>query len=126
MQGDLMPEKVMSEKVMSNSGMSARMQPDGDRDRRMRIVRRVAWWLGVAPSLCCAVLGVLLVRLPGLYDLPQRDRPYGWLTDRLAVGGGWMLLVLAALFALLAVALFIRARRIQASADATAGHATGG
>lgn len=85
---------------------------DADRNRRTR-VRRVAWWLGVAPSLCCALFGAVLVRLPTLYDLPQRDRPYGWLTDRLAVGGGWMLLGLAALFALLAAALFVRARRIE-------------
>lgn len=90
-------------------------------EARLRLARRLAWWLGVAPSLCSAVLGMWLVRLPGLYDLPQRDRPYGWLTDRLAVGGGGMLLVLAGLFALLAVALFVRARRIERGGQATGG-----
>lgn len=73
---------------------------------------RIAWWLGVVPSLCSALIGTALVLLPGLYVLPQQDRPYGWLTDRLAVGGGWMLLGLAVLFALLAIALFARARRL--------------
>jgi hypothetical protein len=77
-------------------------------------LRRAAWWFGVAPSLCFALVGIGLLRLPGLYSLPQRDRAYGWLTDRLAVGGGWMLLGLAALFALLAVALFVHARRAAA------------
>lgn len=94
---------------------------EGRSEERLRLTRRVAWWLGVAPSLCCAVLGMLLVRLPGLHDLPQRDRPYGWLTDRLAVGGGGMLLGLAALFALLAVALFVRAHRIKQGGQATGG-----
>ncbi len=83
-----------------------------DRMDRARVARRIACWLGVVPSLCSALVGAALVLLPGLYDLPQRDRPYGWLTDRLAVGGGWMLLGLAALFALLAVALHARARRL--------------
>lgn len=76
---------------------------------RARVARRIACWLGVVPSLCSALAGAALVLLPSLYDLPQRDRPYGWLTDRLAVGGGWMLLGLAAL---LAVALYARARRL--------------
>lgn len=80
-----------------------------------RVARRIAWWLGVLPSLGSALLGTALVLLPGLYALPQRDRPYGWLTDRLAVGGGWLLLGLAALFAVLAVALYARARRLAAS-----------
>jgi hypothetical protein len=77
-------------------------------------LRRAAWWFGVAPSLCFALIGVGLLQLPGLYSLPQRDRAYGWLTDRLAVGGGWTMLALAALFGLLAVALFVHARRTSA------------
>ncbi len=84
---------------------------EGDRERRTRLTTRFALWLGVAPSLCCSLLGTALIWLPTLYAVPQRDRPYGWFTDRLAVGGGWMLLGLAALFALLAVVLFARARR---------------
>lgn len=97
------------------------MMPGDDRDRRTRLTRRVAWWIGVAPSLCSAVLGAALIRLPTLYNVPQRDRPYGWFTDRLAVGGGWMLLGLAVLFALLAIALFVRARRIDKDGAATGG-----
>ncbi|MBX3713815.1 MAG: hypothetical protein KF800_17790 [Lysobacter sp.] len=81
------------------------------RDDRHAGLRHAAWWFGVAPSLCFALVGIGLLRLPGLYDLPQRDRAYGWLTDRLAVGGGWTLLALAALFGLLAIALFVHARR---------------
>jgi hypothetical protein len=77
-------------------------------------LRRAAWWFGVAPSLCFALVGIGLLQLPGLYSLPQRDRAYGWLTDRLAVGGGWAMLALAALFGLLAVALLVRARRTAA------------
>ena len=77
-----------------------------------RVARRIAWSLGVVPSLGSALLGTALVLLPGLYALPQRDRPYGWLTDRLAAGGGWLLLGASALFTLLALALFARARRI--------------
>ncbi|MFD0726232.1 hypothetical protein [Lysobacter brunescens] len=74
----------------------------------------------MAPSVCSALAGTALVLLPGLYALPQRDRPYGWLTDRLAAGGGWLLLGAAALFALLAIALFVHARRV-----ATGGQASG-
>jgi hypothetical protein len=81
------------------------------RDDRHADLRRAAWWFGVAPSLCFALVGIGLLRLPGLYAVPQRDRAYGWLTDRLAVGGGWTLLALAALFGLLAIALFVHARR---------------
>lgn len=97
------------------------MMASPDRERRMRLTRRIAWWLGVAPSACCTLFGMALIWLPTLYAVPQRDRPYGWFTDRLAVGGGWMLLGLAALFALLAVALFVRARRIEQGGDATGG-----
>ena len=99
------------------------MTPRGDEHPGLR---RAAWWFGVAPSLCFALVGIGLLRLPGLHGLPQQDRPYGWLTDRLAVGGGWMLVGLSALFALLAVALFVRARRIAARADAARGGETGG
>ena len=93
---------------------------NGDDDHRARVARRIAWWLGVVPSLCSAVVGAVLILLPGLYGLPQRDRPYGWLTDRLAVGSGWLLLGASLLFALLAIALFVHARRI-----ATGGRADG-
>lgn len=93
---------------------------DADRMGRARVAGRIACWLGVVPSLCSAVVGAVLILLPGLYGLPQRDRPYGWLTDRLAVGSGWLLLGASALFALLAIALFVHARRI-----ATGGQANG-
>lgn len=94
------------------------MTPRGGRHPGMR---RAAWWFGVAPSLCFALVGVGLLRLPGLSMLPQRDRPYGWLTDRLAVGGGWTMLALAVLFGLLAIALFVHARRVEAGGDAAGG-----
>ena len=29
-------------------------------------LRRAAWWFGVAPSLCFALVGIGLLRLPGL------------------------------------------------------------
>jgi hypothetical protein len=81
--------------------------------QRVRRLRLAGWWLGALPALLCALSGTALLLLPLLERLPQADRPYGWLLDRLAQAGGYGLLVLAALFAALAAALFLNARKAQ-------------
>lgn len=80
---------------------------------RARGLRRLAAWLGIAPAMVCGFAGAALLALPLMERLPQRDRPFGWLLDPLAMFGGYGLLAIAAIFALFAYALFAKARRIR-------------
>jgi hypothetical protein len=83
-----------------------------DREAAHRL-RCLGVWLGIVPAVLCAIPGIGLLLLPMLERLPQQDRPYGWLFDRLAPVVGSGLLVAALAFAALASALFARARRTQ-------------
>lgn len=90
------------------------MRDDSALDRARRW-RRMGWWLGVAPAMACALIAAALLALPLVERLPQQDRPYGWLLDPLAAIGGYGLSAMAALFGLLAYAIFAKARRIGRS-----------
>lgn len=83
--------------------------------QRVRRLRLTGWWLGALPALLCALSGTALLLLPQLQRLPQADRPYGWLLDRLAQAGGYGLLMLAGLFAMVAIMLFLKARKARQS-----------
>ena len=61
--------------------------------------------------MLCALSGVGLLLLPALHEAPQRDRAFGWLLDLLSRLGGYGLLALAALFALIAGIAFALALR---------------
>ncbi len=86
---------------------------DQHRTKRQRRLR-LAWWFGALPAILCAMSGVGLLLLPGLHELPQRDRVYGWLLDLLSRLGGYGLLALAAFFALIAGIVIARALRSDA------------
>jgi hypothetical protein len=86
----------------------------GDR-QPVRRLRRVGVWLGIVPALLCAIPGIGLLFRPMFQDLPQQDRPYGWLLDRVAPVAGIGLLVTSAIFAAIAWSIFAHARRGQAS-----------
>ena len=76
------------------------LQPAVRRRRRWGLA--TAWCAGAAATLF--VLGLLpSFALSALGELPQRGRPYGWLTDRLLQVAGHGLLMLAVLAALAAV-----------------------
>lgn len=63
--------------------------------------------LAAGCAAAAAVFGALgaaaLSALASIARLPQRDRPYGWLTDRLLEASGQGLLILAAATALIAL-----------------------
>lgn len=76
--------------------------------RRWRLIAG----LSAASAAALAALGwAAPFALASLVTLPQRDRPYGWLTDRLLLAAGHGLLILAALVASIAVIAWLVGRR---------------
>lgn len=65
--------------------------------------RLLAAGCAAAAALCGALGAAALSALASITRMPQRDRPYGWLTDRLLDAAGQGLLILAAAAALLAL-----------------------
>lgn len=72
---------------------------------------RLGGWLSLLTGLLCAAPGIGLLFWPMFQDLPQQDRPYGWLLDRVAPFAGIGLLVTAAVFFGIARLCFVHARR---------------
>lgn len=77
---------------------------------------RLGGWLGMLGGLLCAIPGVGLLFWPMFQDLPQQDRPYGWLLDRVAPFAGIGLLVTAVAFFAIARLCFVHHARRRRSA----------
>jgi hypothetical protein len=86
-----------------------------DHTRRTGLGFRIGGWLSLLTGLLCAAPGVGLLFWPMFQELPQQDRPYGWLLDRVAPFVGIGLLIFSALFAAVAIALFLGAARTRAT-----------
>lgn len=65
--------------------------------------RLLAAGCAAAAALCGALGAAALSAVAMIVHVPQRDRPYGWLTDRLLEASGQGLLILAAAAALTAL-----------------------
>jgi hypothetical protein len=72
---------------------------------------RLGGWLGILSGMLCAIPGVGLLFWPMFQELPQQDRPYGWLLDRVAPFAGIGLVVTAVAFFAIARLCFVQARR---------------
>ncbi len=82
-----------------------------DHTRRTGLGFRIGGWLSLLTGLLCAAPGVGLLFWPMFQELPQQDRPYGWLLDRVAPFVGTGLLATAAIFFGIARLCFVHARR---------------
>lgn len=72
---------------------------------------RLGGWLSLLTGLLCAIPGVGLLLLPMFQDLPQQDRPYGWLLDRVAPFAGIGLMATTVAFFAVARLCFVQSRR---------------
>lgn len=82
-----------------------------DEARRAGQGFRLGGWLSLLTGLLCTAPGVGLLFWPMFQDLPQQDRPWGWLLDRVAPFAGIGLLATAAAFFGIARLCFVHARR---------------